>query len=81
MRIAWLVLAATLVTACGPICNRGALCAVTNGNDPKQEEVCDGDDFRRCEDKNRGMIIACENKALEAVCTPDGWSFQPGTPK
>jgi hypothetical protein len=81
MRIAWVLFAASLTAACGPVCNRGALCAVIDGSGTAEKEVCDGDGFRRCENKNRGMVIACENKALEAVCTNDGWSFQPGTPK
>jgi len=80
LRLALISLAAALsLPACGPACNRGAICSVENTG--KDETVCDGNGFVSCTDKNRGQVIACENKALEAVCSPSGWSFEPGTQK
>jgi hypothetical protein len=60
---------------CGAACDRSNLCAVTGNGD--NVEVCDGNGFRACDDNDRGLTVACVTRPQQAVCTPNGWAFQP----
>jgi hypothetical protein len=66
----------TAVAGCGAPCNSSSVCAVSGGTGA-DEQVCDGSDNRLCNDEDRGLTIACKSRAEVAVCTPNGWAFQP----
>jgi hypothetical protein len=75
-RLGCLALVVTLFAGlgCGSVCNGQNLCSVTgSGSDIR---VCDGGDFRLCDDNNRGQTINCTHDNRRAVCTPDGWAFE-----
>ena len=76
-RIATLVLAAAAACAagCGPSCNNSSLCAVVGTGADIQ--VCDGSDYRSCNDSNRGQQVPCVHKPEIAICTTSGWTFVP----
>ena len=60
---------------CTPPCNSAAVCAVNGQNE--NATVCDGKDYVSCTDKNRGQVISCVHQPEHAVCTPQGWTFEP----
>jgi hypothetical protein len=66
------------LAGCGAACNHANLCAVTGMGD--NLEVCDGNGFRPCNDGDRGLAIGCATRPEQAVCTPNGWAFQPTSP-
>jgi len=67
-----------LAPGCGPPCTKAGICGVDgNGSDIA---VCDGDNYVKCEDATRGKVIGCDPKPQEAVCTPNGWAFEPAQP-
>jgi hypothetical protein len=74
------VLSVSIVTTgCGPACNAASACAVTGAPGPDQQ-VCDGSDNITCNDGNRGKVIDCGKRNQRAVCTPNGWAFEPTGP-
>jgi hypothetical protein len=76
-RIATLVLAAATlaVAGCGPQCNSSSVCAVVGSGSDIQ--VCDGSDYRSCNDGNRGEQVPCVHRPEIALCTTTGWTFVP----
>jgi hypothetical protein len=63
---------------CDSPCRKGGECSVVGMG--REARVCDGDNYRECGDKNRGQVIGCVARPQEAVCTIDGWAFQPTSP-
>jgi hypothetical protein len=73
-----LVLLVTLAGfGCTPPCNHDAICSI-HGT-PPNTTVCDGSDYKGCGDGNRGQVIGCVHTNEQAVCTVDGWTFEPTT--
>jgi hypothetical protein len=68
------VFAGALAAGCGAACDPGHVCAVVG--DPGSLEVCDGQGFHKCDDDNRGAIVACVRSPKRAVCSPGGWTFE-----
>jgi hypothetical protein len=77
--VAAIVSLATAVAGCGPVCNSSSLCSVTGGTGI-EEQVCDGNNFRSCDQNDQGLTIGCMARNQVAVCTPNGWAFQTAGP-
>jgi hypothetical protein len=65
---------AGVLTSCGAACDQDHVCAVIGA--PGDIEVCDGKAFRKCDDSNRSVIVACVRSPKRAVCSPGGWTFE-----
>lgn len=71
--IAGLLGMATLDLGCSPVCNPERACIIDEAR-----LVCDGSQYRRCDETNRGLRITCSQRR-RAVCTPDGWTIEDNT--
>jgi hypothetical protein len=76
LRLFLVVTVAAVTLGCGPACNSSSVCSVT-GAPGADEQVCDGSGFVSCPDDNRGAVINCQNRNQRAVCSPNGWAFEP----
>jgi hypothetical protein len=75
-RLAWVAL--VFAVGCGGVCGHSNACAVEG--QPPDLKICDGSDYRSCGDGNRGQAVSCVHGAQQAVCTLEGWTFQPASP-
>ena len=74
----FLSLVTVALTGCGPACNSSNICSVSGS--PGDQAVGDGSDFRGCNDGDRGLTINCMTRNQRAVCSPNGWAFEPTGP-
>lgn len=71
LRLAYAFSLALAFAGCGQPCDSSHICNVDSDG-----LLCDGNDYKACDDSNRGQMIGCQNSPRIAVCTNDGWTFQ-----
>jgi hypothetical protein len=72
LRLASALLFLTLAAAgCTQPCDKDHICDIDSDG-----QLCDGSDYRKCDDSDRNATVGCMTSPRVAICTPDGWTFQ-----
>jgi hypothetical protein len=66
---------AALLGGCGQPCDTYHVCNLDSDG-----LLCDGSDYRACDDSDRGKTVGCPALKKIAICSPTGWTFQDAPP-
>lgn len=70
-RLAYALVLGVALAGCGQPCDSNHVCNVDSDG-----LLCDGHDYKACDDSDRGQMIGCAPQQRLAICTPNGWTFQ-----